>query len=172
MVIPMSIIQSVIRRVFGVALLLAVSLFSSLSMASIDTWTFESPEMQSRYTTLTHELRCPKCDGQSIGGSNAPIANDLREVVFNKIQAGESDEQIVDFMVDRYGEFVLYKPRVEGKTLLLWYLPVGFAGVGFIIFLFVVLRSRRTRNEPETAELDAEERERVEKLLSGKGDSQ
>ncbi|CAM3696526.1 cytochrome c-type biogenesis protein [Parendozoicomonas haliclonae] len=134
------------------------------SQAAIDTWTFENPEQQERYYTLGKELRCPKCDGQSIGDSNAPIANDLRGVIYEKLQAGQTDEQIVDFMVDRYGEFVLYKPRMEGKTLWLWLGPFLFVLIGFVVLLVVIRRSRSTGPAVVT-ELSDEERERLNQLL-------
>ncbi|MCL6271652.1 cytochrome c-type biogenesis protein CcmH [Sansalvadorimonas sp. 2012CJ34-2] len=155
------------------AFLLLVAL-APASWATIDTWDFETPEQQKRYITLTEELRCPKCDGQSIGGSNAPIANDLREVVYNKLVNGESDQDIVDFMVDRYGEFVLYRPRATGKTFWLWAGPFLFFGIGLVVLLVIIQRSRKMQKQPAVNKgLTEEERRRVQQLLdddaSGEG---
>lgn len=133
--------------------------------AAIDTYTFATPEQQARYLALGKELRCPKCDGQSIGDSNAPIANDLRAVIYEQLQNGRSDGQIVDFMEQRYGEFVLYKPKMSGKTLGLWLAPLFFIAIGIGTLLMIVMRSRRRSVVEADAELSAEERARLQKIL-------
>ena len=155
---------------FFLASVLVLSLLLSLAQplqASIDIWQFQNPEQQQRYYSLTRELRCPKCDGQSIGDSNAPIANDLRGVIYEQLQSGMNDRQIVDFMVDRYGEFVLYRPRMEGKTLWLWLGPILFALIGFGALAAIIIRSRKRSVSVSAPELDEQERERLNRLLAG-----
>ncbi len=158
-----------LRAVSALSTFLLLVVLAPASWATIDTWDFESPDQQKRYIVLTEELRCPKCDGQSIAGSNAPIANDLREVVYNKLVSGESDQAIVDFMVDRYGEFVLYRPKKTGKTFWLWAGPFLFFGVGLTVLLVIIQRSRKMQKQVAvqgSPDLSEEERRRVQRLLS------
>ena len=92
--------------------LLLLCLFSSLSMAVVETYDFDNEVDRNRYHQFVDELRCPKCQNQNLAGSNAPIAKDLRRELHRLLQDGQTDTQIVDFMVDRYGDFVLYRPRL------------------------------------------------------------
>jgi len=101
------------------------------AQAAIDTYEFRDEAERERYRTLTEELRCPKCQNQNIADSNAPIAMDLRQEIFRMLEEGKSNDQIVDYLVDRYGDFVRYKPPVNAKTMLLWYGPVGLLVLGF-----------------------------------------
>lgn len=99
---------------------------------------FDSPEQQARFENLTTELRCLVCQNQSLADSDAPLAHDLREEVFTMLEAGHSDEEIKRFLVERYGDFVLYRPPLKGNTLVLWVAPLllllaGAAVVGFNI---------------------------------------
>ena len=110
--------------------------------AAIDTWQFENAEQKDRYQTLVHELRCPQCAGQSIGDSNAPVANDLRRVVYNQLHKGWTDAQIIEFMVERYGEFILYRPRVGGTTLLLWCAPFVFFAMALGTIIWIARQAR------------------------------
>jgi cytochrome c-type biogenesis protein CcmH len=96
----------------------------NLTHAVIETYDFTDTALELRYKELSAELRCPKCQNQNIAASDAPIARDLRKLLHRQLQAGDSDEEILQYMVARYGEFVLYRPRFEGVTLLLWLFPV------------------------------------------------
>ena len=107
-----------IHFVFGILLIQAP--FAESIEASI----FETEEQQSRYTQLIEDIRCPVCQGQSIGGSNSGLAKDLREKVREMILDGQSDPEIYSYMVERYGDFVVYKPPVNTKTYLLWFAPL------------------------------------------------
>ena len=100
------------------ALLVLVSgLFApAVVWAVIETYQFSSPDLEARYHTLSQELRCPKCQNQNIADSNAPIARDLRVVLYEQLEAGASDEEILAYMVARYGEFVRYRPGVDRNT--------------------------------------------------------
>ena len=105
---------------------------------------FETPEMEARYNKLTVELRCLVCQNQNLADSDAPLARDLREEIYDMMVAGQDNEQIKTFLVDRYGDFVLYRPAMDGNTLALWLLPVVLLGVGAIALFFTV-RSRNRK---------------------------
>ncbi len=154
-----------IRRA-AIALCLLLPLGTS---ASIDTWEFDDPAQFDRYKVLTEELRCPKCQNQNIADSNAPIANDLRAEVYRMLQTGQSNEQIVDFMLDRYGDFVLYKPRLSAGTLLLWFGPLLFLVAGGVTLFVIIRRNRETTLQADN--LTAAEKDRLKQLLEGRESS-
>ena len=132
--------------------------------AAIDTFEFESEAERQRYRELIQELRCPKCQNQNIADSDAPIAMDLRNEVFRMLDEGQSNQQIVDFLVARYGDFVMYKPPVTSRTLLLWYGPAGFLLLGFICLMTILWRRRREQAGVDTA-LSSAEQQRLKALL-------
>ena len=110
-------------RVENVLILSALWCLLSVSLgarAVIETYAFSSQDLEARYHLLSQELRCPKCQNQNIADSNAPIARDLRVVLFEQLEAGATDDEILAFMVARYGEFVRYRPGMDRQTLLLW----------------------------------------------------
>lgn len=146
-------------------LLLGLSL---TAQAAIDTYEFGSEAERERYRTLTEELRCPKCQNQNIADSNAPIAMDLRKEIYRLLEEGKSDEQIVDFLVARYGDFVRYKPPVNARTVLLWFGPAALLLIGFGVLLGIVRRKRRTADSPASQTLTQAERERLASLLDRK----
>ena len=112
--------MTLVRSLAGLLALLA----GTLAWAVIETYEFSSPELEQRYQDLSAELRCPKCQNQNIADSNAPIAQDLRRLLYEQLEAGADDEQIRDDMVSRYGEFVRYRPRFSGATAILWLAPI------------------------------------------------
>ncbi|MCQ4263688.1 cytochrome c-type biogenesis protein CcmH [Stutzerimonas stutzeri] len=136
--------------------------------AAIDTYEFRDDAERERYRTLTEELRCPKCQNQNIADSNAPIAMDLRQEIFRMLEEGKSNDQIVDFLVDRYGDFVRYSPPVNVKTLLLWYGPAGLLVLGFGVLTTILVRRRRVEKSPASNTLSETERERLAQLLDKK----
>lgn len=101
---------------------------------------FEDPALQARYEKIISEVRCLKCQNQTIKDSNAFLADDLRREIRRMLEEGKSDAEIFDFLVVRYGEFALYRPRMSGKTLVLWLAPVVFIGFGAFIAVRVVRR--------------------------------
>ena len=105
-------------------LVLLVPLASLHANAVIETYEFSTPELEVRYKALSQELRCPKCQNQNIADSNAPISRDLRAIVHEQLEAGASDEEIIVYLVDRYGEFVRYRPGVDNNTFWLWSAPL------------------------------------------------
>jgi cytochrome c-type biogenesis protein CcmH len=106
---------------------------------------FDDPVLNDRYRSLIHEIRCPKCLNESIAESDAPVATDLRREVRRLIGEGKSDDDVRNFLAARYGEFVLYRPRMSGTTLALWAGPFVFLVVGGFVF-WRILAARR--NQP------------------------
>jgi len=110
-------------------------LFFQISFAeSFEAKDFESLDQESRYQSLIMNIRCPVCQGQSIGGSNSNLAMDLREHVYQMILNNKSNKEIYKFMVERYGDFVVFKPPINWKTYLLWFAPIVF-----LVFCFIYL---------------------------------
>ena len=133
--------------------------------AAVDTYEFADDAERARFRELTQELRCPKCQNQDIADSNAPIATDLRREIYRMLGEGKSNQQIIDFMVDRYGDFVRYKPALTGKTAVLWFGPLALL-VGGVVLIGVIVGRRRRVSQAEGADsLSAEERQRLAALL-------
>jgi cytochrome c-type biogenesis protein CcmH len=127
------------------------------------------PAKEARARDLSRELRCMVCQNQSIDDSEAPLARDLRLLVRERIAAGDSDAQVMDFLVARYGEFVLLKPRLKSHTLLLWLLP-PLALVGGGIALWVHNRRRAKTHDEASFKLSADEEARLERLIATEPD--
>jgi len=122
-------------------LLLTLSLFVSMgAFAEQDRYQFDSNEQAVRFEELTKELRCPKCQNQNIADSDAVVAKDLRERVLALVKEGKTKDEVIDYMIDRYGYFVHYDPPVTPATLVLWVLPVLIVIFGFG---FIVIRQRK-----------------------------
>jgi cytochrome c-type biogenesis protein CcmH len=125
------------------------------------------PVKESRARDLSRELRCMVCQNQSIDDSEAPLARDLRLLVRERIAAGDSDAQVIDFLVARYGEFVLLKPRLKSNTLLLWLLPpFALVGGGLALWAHNRRRTKAAREDESPFKLTADEEARVEALLA------
>jgi cytochrome c-type biogenesis protein CcmH len=122
------------------------------------------PALETRAREISHELRCMVCQNQSIDDSEAPLARDLRLLVRERLKAGDSDGQVVDFMVARYGEFVLLKPRVSWHTAVLWGAPLAILIVGLFGLGFSVLRRSGRTALPEVAALSEAERQRLDAI--------
>ena len=105
---------------------------------------FENPEQEARYIELTTELRCMVCQNQNLADSDAPLAQDLRKEIHGMMLSGQNNDQIITFLVDRYGDFVLYRPAMKGNTLALWLIPGVLLGIGAIALFFTV-RSRNRK---------------------------
>lgn len=124
------------------------------------------PAQEARARELSRELRCLVCQNQSIEDSNAPLARDLRRIVRERVAAGESDKAVLDYLVQRYGEWVLLKPRFNAQTLLLWLGPVLLLMLGGGI-VFALYRRQAKASVPAPAALDADEQRRLAALLRG-----
>ena len=133
--------------------------------AAIDTYEFADDTERARFRELTQELRCPKCQNQDIADSNAPIATDLRREIYRMLGEGKSNQQIIDFMVDRYGDFVRYKPALTGKTSVLWFGPLALLVGGVVLIGVIVGRRRRVLQAEGAGSLSSEERQRLAALL-------
>lgn len=123
----------------GLAILVAL-LMASFSARAIDVYEFENDQDRDRYLTLTTELRCPKCQNQNLADSNSQISIDLRAEVFRLLEEGKSNAEVKEFMVSRYGDFVLYRPPVQSNTLFLWAGPGLMLLLGFGVFGFILWR--------------------------------
>ncbi|MCK5716229.1 MAG: cytochrome c-type biogenesis protein CcmH [Thiomargarita sp.] len=127
---------------------------------------FETPEQEQQYSDLIEELRCVVCQNQSVGDSNAELAQDVRNLVREKIQAGETTEQITDFMVERYGDFVLYNPPLKTKTVVLWIGPIVLVLIAFLMLVYFI---RRHANTTVTSpDLTDDERQKLTQALGNK----
>jgi len=144
---------------------LILSLFVYQAQAEIEYRDFKQPEQEQTYQTLISELRCLVCQNQTIADSNADLAKDLRRQVYEMLQQGKSRQDIVDFMTDRYGDFVMYKPALKLKTLLLWLGPVLFLVIGLATVW--VLRSKTSTSEDQS--LTKEQQAKLNSILE-KGD--
>lgn len=149
-------------------LLFLMFLLTGPVLAVIETYEFSDPALEARYHALSQELRCPKCQNQNIADSNAPIAEDLRRLLYRQLEAGATDEEILEDMVNRYGEFVRYRPSFDGMTAVLWLVPPGFLIIG-ALFAFLALRGRNRGREDQ---LDEGERVRLDALLGSRTDRQ
>ena len=123
---------------FALLLLLIQGAFAE----SIDVKDFENSSQESRYLDLIDNIRCPVCQGQSIGGSNSGLAKDLREQVRKMILNDKSDDDIYLFMIERYGDFVIFKPPINWKTYLLWFTPLIFLVLCFIYLIRIISKKR------------------------------
>lgn len=141
-------------RVLTLSLGLLVGLAQA---AAVDVYPFKTPEEEARFHLLVSELRCPKCQNQNLADSEAPIAKDLKDKVYQKIQQGNSDQQILDYLVARYGDFISYRPPFKLSTLWLWLSPWLVLIMGVLIIL-VRLKRRRVS-------LSAEQQQRLQQLV-------
>jgi cytochrome c-type biogenesis protein CcmH len=156
-----------LKRLFALVFAIAVIAGSPAAYAVQPDEIMSDPAKELRARDLSRELRCMVCQNQSIDDSEAPLARDLRLLVRERIAAGDSDAQVLDFLVARYGEFVLLKPRLEPHTLLLWMVPpLALAGGGLALWIHHRRRSRSAAAEDQPSfKLTAEEEARLEQLI-------
>ena len=144
---------------YFIQFVLALLLIQVAFAESIEAKDFETLDQENRYTALIGDIRCPVCQGQSIGGSNSDLASDLREQVREMILNKRSDKDIYLFMVERYGDFVIFKPPINIKTYLLWFAPL------LLLFLCLIYLFRVTRNKKQNIVSSSIEIQRAKKLL-------
>lgn len=145
-----------VRRLLWIILLVPML---SHAQGAIDAFEFENAAEAARYHALLDELRCPKCLNTNLSGSDAPIAADLRALVYRRVRAGDSDEAIRAHLQERYGDFVLYDPPVRADTIALWAVPVALLVIGLVVI------ARMTRAGSPKAALGGDEVERLTALL-------
>ena len=138
---------------------LLLLLFQSSFAESIEAKDFESLDQERRYHALIADIRCPVCQGQSISGSNSNLAKDLREQVRQMILSDKSNEKIYQFMVERYGDFVVFKPPINWKTYLLWFAPLAF------LFFCLIYLIRSTKTKDTIVNNSSVDIEKAKKLL-------
>jgi cytochrome c-type biogenesis protein CcmH len=143
------------------SMLVASMLFSSIAFSAGELLTFDNDELRERYSTLTFQFRCPKCLNQNVADSNAPISEDIRQRTYEMLHQGYTDQEIVDFMVERYTEFVIYKPQMSFLTIWLWIVPLVL-----LVFGALVLRQLIFKPSAESsASLTEADNERLKKIL-------
>lgn len=156
----------------AMATVLLVAGLSMSAWANIDTYQFDNPRQEAQYRALIEEFRCPKCQNQNLAGSDAPIAQDLKQKTYDMVKDGRSDAEIRQYMNERYGDFISYKPPVRPSTWILWFFPP-------VLLVFVMLawfiRNRNSSKraavianpiEEGYAPLSAAEQQRLQDLLN------
>lgn len=149
-----------------VFVLLSSLLISGAAHSQVDTFEFDTEEQQDRFRTLSDELRCPMCQNSSLSGSTGGVAEDLRREIHRMIMEGMSDSEIIQFMFERYGDFILFRPRLTAGTVLLWFGPLLFLILGGLI-AFGIWRRARKISDSDTR-LDKSQQDRLRELLGDK----
>ncbi len=150
----------------GLLLILCLSVWVIPGQASIEAYQFDSPQMEADYNQLIDELRCLVCQNQNLAGSDADLARDLRRETYEMLREGKSPDQVVEFMVARYGDFVLYRPQFKSTTYLLWLGP--FLLMVGVLYLLV----RRLRKPEKAVEMDAKALAEAKQLLENNESNQ
>lgn len=153
--------KTLAKIISGLVLVFSVS--TTVMATPVDTYEFKTPDNQKRALSLAHSLRCPQCQNQNLIDSNSPVASDLRLEVFKMVDEGKGDDEIIEFMTSRYGEFVLYKPKMEAKTYALWLGPIGLLLLGLVIGFIFIRKQRIGGNVPN--EISAEDQRELDNLL-------
>ena len=131
------------------------------ALAQVDTFEFETAEQQQRFRTLSNELRCPMCQNTNLTGSTGGVAEDLRREIHSMIIGGMTDQEIEQFMFERYGDFIFYRPRLRTETVLLWFGPLVFLAIGGFVISSIIRKSKAVPSES----LSDEEQQQLDKLL-------
>lgn len=142
-------------------------LLCSAVLAVIEVEPLSSAELNARYRILIDEMRCPKCQNQNLAESDSPIAADLRGEIRRLLEEGKTNADIADYMVARYGDFVLYRPALKQNTLVLWFAPAALVLVGLLV-LVLVIRHHRRRDDLASQPLNREEQQQLDALLKDK----
>ena len=151
-----------------VVLLLVIAASPLPAAVTLESFTFPTPAEEQHFKDVIGQLRCLVCQNETLADSDADLAHDLRAEVYEMMKSGKSDKQVIDFLVNRYGDFVLYNPPVKPSTYLIWYGPFVLLAIAVLLLIRAVGRQRQVQ-EPE---ISAEERKRLERLLgddAGKG---
>ncbi len=160
----LTIFRSFIAGLIILACATSIVSIAPVALAAVDTYEFETEEQQQRFRRMSNEFRCPMCQNTNLTGSGGGVAEDLRREIYLMIIDGKTDDEIEQFMLERYGDFIFYKPRLMTNTLLLWFGPLVFLLIGAWIILRIVRRA-----EPDSEKLhdtlDPAEQERLRRLL-------
>ena len=153
--------------IFPRILLLPVLLLlvTPAGLAQVDAFAFENDEQQQRFRRLSNEFRCPMCQNANLTGSTGGVAEDLRREIRRMILAGNTDTEIEQFMFERYGDFIFYRPRLRPDTMLLWFGPVLFLLLGGWVGWRILRQAGSREKKALAAELDAGKQEKLRRLL-------
>ncbi|AUM11716.1 cytochrome c-type biogenesis protein [Ketobacter alkanivorans] len=144
-----------------IRLLWVFMLASSSVFATIDAYEFKNNDDEQRFRVMVEELRCPKCQNQNVSDSNAGLAKDIKDRVYKLINEGRSNGEITDYMVERYGDFITYRPPIKPSTWFLWFGPFAIA-----LITVVILLARKLSAKPsKPVVIDADKHRKVEDLL-------
>jgi cytochrome c-type biogenesis protein CcmH len=154
-------------RAFLLILLMALIPLPALSVEPDEM--LDDPALEARARDISKELRCLVCQNESIDESDAQLARDLRLLVRERLETGNSDKEVIDYVVSRYGDFVLLRPPFKATTYVLWIGPAAIAGIGLLALIFYFRRRAAAAGSTSPAPLTEEERRRVESLLEGGG---
>jgi len=149
-------------KILSALLCLFLFSFSLALQAKVESREFANEQMEEDYNTLVAELRCLVCQNQNLADSNAELAQDMRAKVYSMLNQGKSKTEIADFMVARYGDFVLYRPPVKSSTFMLWFGPFIFLLIGAVIAISYV---RRQQNSAQSVVVDSQTQKRAHSLL-------
>jgi cytochrome c-type biogenesis protein CcmH len=141
-------------------LILSLLLLSTPSQAGIEAYDFPSAQIEADFNKLINEIRCLVCQNQNIASSNAELAKDLRQQTYKMLVQGDTPDQVLEYMVARYGEFILYRPRLKNNTLLLWFGPFG------LLIFVLLLVFRKVRRNQKLVSPDVDAMQRAQQLLS------
>jgi cytochrome c-type biogenesis protein CcmH len=139
-----------LKHLVLILLLLPLGLF-----ARIESHEFDSPAQEALYLQLTKELRCLVCQNQNLADSNAELAKDLREKAYEMVKSGKTHDEITEYMIARYGDFVLYRPPVKNSTYFLWLGPFAFLLIALLALFFFIRRKSSTDDAPTAEQLDS-----------------
>ncbi len=140
---------------------------SSFVFADVNIYDFKNKTDEARFKALITDLRCPKCQNQNIADSNAELAKDLKDYVYKMVKEGKSDQEVIQFMVDRYGDFVLYTPPVKPITWFLWFAPALFL---ILVLTWFLLSTRKQESSTKATPLTEDEKKILKTRLQSKGD--
>lgn len=149
-------------RLIVLTLILLLDLFTAAQAATLEGYTFDEPRRAEEFRSIIEEMRCLVCQNESLAGSNADLAADLRDEIYEMMKQGQGKEEIINFMVARYGDFVLYNPPLKPTTYPIWFGPL----IVFIIGGIVLFRILRRKSVSREAELSVEEEQRLNSLLN------
>lgn len=153
-----------VRLLLILVLSLSATVGALPALAQVDTFEFETEEQQQRFRRLSNELRCPMCQNTNLTGSTGGVAEDLRREIHRMIMNGMTDVEIEQFMFERYGDFIFYRPRLRAETVLLWFGPLVFLLVGGIVVFNIIKKSKASVAET----LSDEEQQQLNELLNRK----
>jgi len=153
-----------LTRILGIFFLIIANfiVINIVKASPVETFEFQDEVTKVRFQALSKELRCPKCQNQNLADSNSTVASALRLDLYNLLIEGRSDAEIIDLMVGRYGEFVLYRPRVSSVTYILWFGPVLLILIGVLVVIVILRKKPATK---ENIALDSQQQEKLKQLL-------